>query len=168
MKHVLSHFFEQRACAFNCILFAAYDKGQRGCSRARCAARNRGVEHGKALGHRRAGDFLGDLGVDGTAVDEKSACLGVLDDPFGAEIDFFRVLCRRQHGQDDIGVLHRFGDARGGFGAFLRQCPDSFVDEVENGKRESPLEQVFRHGRTHVPKPDKGDLRHGEGSSKVI
>ena len=75
------------------------------------AARDRRVEHQQALRLRRRRDRARGLDIDGRAVDQQRAGIGVLDDAAGPEIDLAHLLPGRQHGDHDVGARRR--DLRG-------------------------------------------------------
>ena len=72
--------------------------------RAADAARHRRVEHQQAPRLRGGRDRARGLDVDGRAVDQQRAFVGVLDDAAGAEIDLAHMLAGRQHRDDDVGA----------------------------------------------------------------
>ena len=59
----------------------------------------------RGLRHRARG-----LDVDGRAIDQQRAARRARQHAVRAEIDRAHLLARRQHGDDDLGVLARLGD----------------------------------------------------------
>ena len=98
----------------------------------------------------RAGD------VDGRAVDQQRAGLGVGRDV--VLVDRADVLGGGEHGDDDVGVLHRFGGRCGGRAAAVDRLLDRFRNQVEGADLMPRLGEVRRHSAAHVAQADECDL----------
>ena len=99
------------------------------------------------------------LDVDGRAVDQQRA-LGDVGQHV-LLVDLAHMLAGRQHGDDDLGVLHRLGGARGLVGALLDRRRDRGIGEIEGRHVMLRLGEIGGHRAAHVAETDEGDFRHG-------
>ena len=103
--------------------------------------------------------MAGAVDVDGRAVDQQRA-LGDVGQHV-LFVDVAHMIAGRQHGDDDLGVLDRFGRALGLVGPLLDRGCNGGLGEIEGGNMMLRLAQIGGHRATHVAETDEGDLRHG-------
>ena len=157
----LAHLLQDRLRARKSLRAAADHEGERRRGGATDAAGDRRIEHQQPFLFRRARDRARGFHVDGGAVDQQRARIGVLDDAGRAEIDLAHFLARRQHGDDQVGARGgRLGGLDAG-AAGRHQLGDRGRIDVHALDLVAGLEQVLRHRQTHIAEPDKSYARHG-------
>ena len=107
------------------------------------------------------GDRARGFHIDGRAVDQQRAGIGVLDDAVRRRDRPRAPAAGRQHGDDDVGARGGdFGELRAG-AARRFQFGDRGRIDVDALDLVAGLDQVLRHRQTHIAEPDKSDARHG-------
>jgi hypothetical protein len=128
------------------------------------AARDRGVHEAEAGGSSGVVQCLRGSDVNGGGVHQQRAGIGMGQDTVLAQVDGPRVFAFGQHGEHDVGAVHRGGNARYGLHAACFRSSHSLGVEVESADVMACRCQVCRHGPTHVPETDPSDYCHGESS----
>jgi hypothetical protein len=94
-------------------------------------ARDRGVHEPEAGGSGGVVQCLRGSYIDGGGIHQQCPGVGVRKDAVPAQVHGTGVLALRQHGEHDVGPVHRFGDARHGLHAAGFGSRDRSGIEVE-------------------------------------
>ena len=164
VEDVGTHFFQQRAGAFQQFCAAAHHEGEGARNGAAGAAGHWGVDKVNARSLRGLGHFLAGGGGNGGAVDDQGT-LGNLAQQTGlavtAQEQAFHVLAGGQHGDDGLGTLHSVLRAGCGLATFGHHFGHGVLAQVKGLDAVARFDEVDGHGAAHVAQADECDL-HGE------
>ena len=158
MNDVLAHLLEDRLGFRERGITATDHESERPRGSTADATRHRGIDHLKAgLGGQRC-NVTRAVDVDGRAVDQQNALADIRQ--YVLLVDFAHMLAGRQHRDDDLGALDRFGGGSCLVGPLLDRRGDGRIGQVEGCDVVLGLGEVRGHRAAHVTKTNKGDFRH--------